>query len=149
MVHAGNINKTTAIPLPTNEEWRQAISEDHDIGYIQRILSIPDKTPIDSKELRKNGCVKPFQKGHLELGNGSISYYDTLLADRVRKLRLRVVPVKFRQVVMSECHVSPLSGNSYDQETLFIVLARFWWPMENNEVSQLIRACAHCQLVNS
>ena len=67
MVHAGNINKTTAIPLPTNEEWRQATSEDNDIGYIQGILSIPEETPIDPKELRKNGYVKPFQKGRLEL----------------------------------------------------------------------------------
>ena len=40
MVHAGQVNKTTTLPLPTDEEWRQAISEDHDLGYIKRILSI-------------------------------------------------------------------------------------------------------------
>ena len=41
MVHARHINKTTTIPIPTEEEWRQATSEDHDIGYINRILSSP------------------------------------------------------------------------------------------------------------
>ena len=27
-VHVGQINKTTTLPLPTEEEWRQAKSED-------------------------------------------------------------------------------------------------------------------------
>ena len=40
-VHAGQVNKTKTLPLPTEKEWRQATSEDHDIGYIKRILSIP------------------------------------------------------------------------------------------------------------
>ena len=30
MVHAVYINKTTTLPLPTEEEWKQATSEDHD-----------------------------------------------------------------------------------------------------------------------
>ena len=49
IVHAGQINKTTTLPLPTDEYWMQATSEDHDIGYIKRILSSPDDTPIDPK----------------------------------------------------------------------------------------------------
>ena len=31
MVHEGQIKKTTTLPLPTEEEWRQATSEDLDI----------------------------------------------------------------------------------------------------------------------
>ena len=50
---------------------------------------------------------------------------------------------------MSACHVSLLAGHSHDQRTLFRVLAQFWWPMVNNEVSKFIRACAHFQLVNA
>ena len=49
MLHAGQINKTTTLPLPTEGEWRKAISEDNDIGYIKRILSIPEEAPIDPK----------------------------------------------------------------------------------------------------
>ena len=32
MVHVGQINKTTTLTLPTEEEWSQATSEDHGIG---------------------------------------------------------------------------------------------------------------------
>ena len=49
MVHEGQIKKTTTLPLPTEEEWRQATSEDLDIGYIKSILSIPEETPTDPK----------------------------------------------------------------------------------------------------
>ena len=49
MVHAVQINKTTTLPLPTEEEWRQATSKGHDLGYIKRILSSPEETRIDPK----------------------------------------------------------------------------------------------------
>ena len=49
MVHVGKINKTTTLTLPNEEDWRQAISENHDIGYIKRILSSPEETLIDPK----------------------------------------------------------------------------------------------------
>ena len=60
MVNLVHINKTTTLTLPTEEVWIQAISEDHDIGYIKIILSIPEETPIDPKELRNKRSVKPF-----------------------------------------------------------------------------------------
>ena len=101
MVHAGQINKTTTPPLPTDKEWRQAIPEDSDLGYIQRILYSPEEKPIDPKELINMVYVKPFHQGCLYLDNVLISYYNTPLTTRVRQLRLRVVSVKFRQVVMS------------------------------------------------
>ena len=97
----GNINKNTTIYLTTEEEWRQAAPPYHDIGYIKRILSSPEETYIYPKELRNKGCVKPFQQGHMELENGLISYYENPSTSSVRQIKLRVVPVKFRQVVMS------------------------------------------------
>ena len=77
-----------------------------------------------------------------------ISYYSTPRTSRVRQLRLRVVPVKFRRVVMSECHVSPLAVHIHEQRTLNRILARFLWEIVNKELSQFIRAYAHFQLVN-
>ena len=68
---------------------------------------------------------------------------------KVRQLRLIVVPFKFRQVVMSTCHVSTLAGHSHEQKTLFRILALFWWPMVNREVAQFIRASANFLLENS
>ena len=65
MVHVVHINKTTTLTLPTEEEWRQAKSEDHDMGYIKSILSSTEETPIEPKELINKGYVKPFKKGRL------------------------------------------------------------------------------------
>ena len=95
------------------------------------------------------GYVKTFKQGRLELDTGWISYYDTPCTARVKHLSLRVVPVKFRKVVISECHVSPLEGHSHDQITPLRILARFWWPIVNKKVDYFIRACAYFQLVNS
>ena len=101
-----------------------------------------------TQKLRNKGCVKPFQQGRLDLDNILISYYDTPRTSSFRQQMLRVLPVKFILLVMSGCHVSPLTGHSHGQIILFRILARFWWPIINKEVARFIRACAHCQLVN-
>ena len=49
MMHAGQINETTTLNLTTEEEWRQATSEDHDPGYVKRILSSLEERTIDHK----------------------------------------------------------------------------------------------------
>ena len=49
MVRTGKINKNTKLPLPTEEEWSQATSQGHDIGYIKSILYSPEETPIGPK----------------------------------------------------------------------------------------------------
>ena len=51
--------------------------------------------------MRNKGNVKPFQQGRLELNNDMIFYYDTPLKAIVRKIRLIVVPLRFRKVVIS------------------------------------------------
>ena len=38
MVHSVHINETTTLFLPTEEDWMQAKSEDHDLRYINRII---------------------------------------------------------------------------------------------------------------
>ena len=40
----------------------QATSEDHDIGYINYILSGPEETSVNPKEFNNKGYVKPFHK---------------------------------------------------------------------------------------
>ena len=46
MVHAVNINETKTLCLPIEEEWRQATSEDHDLGFIKSILSVLEEAHI-------------------------------------------------------------------------------------------------------
>ena len=81
--------------------------------------------------------------------NVLMSYYKTPRTSRVRQLRLRVVPVKFRWVLISVCHVSLLAGQSHEHRTLFRIMAWFWCPMVNKDTAHFITACAHCKLVNS
>ena len=75
--------------------------------------------------------------------NGLIFYYETPRTARVRQLRLRAPPVKFRQLVVPAYHTSPLEGHIHDKITIFNILARFWRPMVNKEVEQFIRSYAH------
>ena len=49
MVYAVHINEIKTLPLLTEEEWRQDTSEDCDLGYIKRILSSLDETPLYTK----------------------------------------------------------------------------------------------------
>ena len=49
MVHMGHINDTTTLWIPTEEELSQDTSEDHNIGYINNILSGPEEITIDPK----------------------------------------------------------------------------------------------------
>ena len=49
MVHAGYINKTTTLFLPTEYEWMQATSEDNDLVYINNILFGTKETLIEPK----------------------------------------------------------------------------------------------------
>ena len=123
MVHAGQINETTTLCLPTEEYWRQATLEGHGLGYINNILSGMQETPIEPKELRNKGYIKPFQQESMEFNNGFILYYDNPRTVGLSQLRLRVVPFKFIRVVMSECHVYPLAGHSHDQKIIFMILA--------------------------
>ena len=92
----GRQTKNKTLPLLTEEERRKDTSEDHDIVYIKRILSGPEETTIDPKELINKGYVRTFNQGHIELGNGLIFYYYTSHTARVTQLRLRVAPAKFR-----------------------------------------------------
>ena len=49
MVHVVQINQATTLPLPTEGQWRQDTSEDHDFGYIKTILPSPEEKPIEPK----------------------------------------------------------------------------------------------------
>ena len=41
MVHAVQINENTTLYIPSEEDWRQNTSQDHDIGYIHDTVSGP------------------------------------------------------------------------------------------------------------
>ena len=61
--------------------------------------------------------------------NGLIFYYDIPSTSRVWQIMLRVVHIKFRQVVMSECHIYILAAQIHEKIALFMILEQFWWTM--------------------
>ena len=79
----------------------------------------------------------------MDMGNDLILYYYNLRIDRARQLSLRMVPVKFRQMVTLKCHIYLLVGDIHGQQNLFRIMEWFWWPIANNEVDQFIRAYTH------
>ena len=49
MVIYVHINKTKTVCIPTEEEWRQATSDDYDIKYINYILPGMEGKPVGAK----------------------------------------------------------------------------------------------------
>ena len=62
---------------------------------------------------------------------------------------MRVVPVKFKRVVMSAYHLSPLSGYSHEHITLFRIIVCSLWSICNKVVDQFIISCAHFPFLNA
>ena len=46
LLYAGQINETTTLFIPTEEERSQATAEDHDLRFLKRVLSGMEETPI-------------------------------------------------------------------------------------------------------
>ena len=96
MVYLVHIKENKTLCLPTEEECRHATSKYNELRYIERILYDPEETPIYPNGLINNGCVKPFHQGRLDLENVLRSYYENPCLTRVRQLRIRGIPIKFR-----------------------------------------------------
>ena len=93
--------------------------------------------------MRNKGYFKSFQQGHLEQDEGSILYYVIQCKAVVKQLRLIVVPIKFRQVVISYFYGSLLDVHIHEKSTLFSTTERFWWSKVNKEVDPFIRGCEY------
>ena len=72
-----------------------------------------------------------------------ILYYIIPNTVRFRKLRLIVIPYKFRRVVISSYYVYTIVGHRRKHINLFSILVQFFWQMVNKEVVQFIRSCIH------
>ena len=62
MVHARNINETKTLCIPTEKEWIQDTSEDHNLEYINNILSGTEDTPVQTKYPRNKDMSNYFSK---------------------------------------------------------------------------------------
>ncbi len=135
------------IPLPTDDEWRQATLEDHDLSRI--LDAFKNQRELLARELDNNEYALVIKNDRIEVTDGIIYYFERSKASRLRQLRTKVVPASLRQVVIIACHSSPFAGHSGITRTLFRVQTRFWWPGLVRDVTDGVRSCMHCNLANA
>ena len=104
---------------------------------------------MDKKDLRQKGYYIPYKEGKLAWEDGIWFHYEEAKRARVRQLRTRVVPTTLRQVVFSACHISLMAGHTGMHKIFWRVALRLWWQRMLRDIRALIRACAHCILINS
>ena len=120
----GDVNPLTTIALPSDEDWRVASTNDHDIGYILRTIAAGEK--LKQKDLRESKYFREWLLDGFEADNGILYRYEEGRRARTRQLRVRVVPNSLRMAVFAACHASPMAGHSGAKRTLFRIEARFW-----------------------
>ena len=142
-----DLNRWTTIPVPSEKAWTDAVAKDKDLQYLSDCVN--SKKVPNKADLLNKGYHQPFLDGKLALEGGLWYHYEEPKRARVRQLRTRVVPPMLRQMVFSACHASPMSGHTGTHKTFWRIAVRFWWPQMFKDVTELVKACAHCILANS
>ena len=138
---------STALPLPSVQQWKDATTSDHDLGRILQALQ--GQRQLRQSDLSDKGYWEPYQLGCFEEEDGQIFCYEQSRVARLRQLRVKVVPVSLRRLVIVACHSSPFGGHSGLTRTRFRILARYWWPGITRDVREGCLGCAHCNLSNA
>jgi hypothetical protein len=144
---ATNINRRTTIPLPTLDEWRHAVAQDHDLSLIKTALE--SNADLVRAALSQKAFHDEFRCGRLELDNGILYQYEEPKKAKVRQLRRKVVPLSLRRVIITAYHVAPLAGHVGFHKTYFRIAVRFWWPSMSEDIRFNVIGCATCRLANS
>jgi hypothetical protein len=140
-------DQLSLLPIPDDNQWRQATIDDHDLSCI--LTAFANNRVPEARELNDNAYLSAIQRNQVECDVGIVYYYERSRTARLRQLRTKVVPTSLRRVVISACHSSPFAGHSGITRTLFRVQTRFWWPGVVRDVTDGVRSCAHCNLANA
>ena len=141
------LDPATTLPLPTEDQWRQATAQDADLQLV--IAALQPQGHLNRADLVEKGYHTAWKAGQLELDNGILYHYDEPHRARLRLLRTRVVPPSLRRAVVSACHVSPMAGHSGARRTFWRLFTRFWWPSLSRDTYEAVTGCAHCRLANN
>ena len=141
------MDEVTTIPLPSDGEWKVATEEDPDLHQVT--LALQRREPVPLASVADKTYARVVAANLLELDDGIVYYYEHSKASRVRQLRSKVVPPKFRRVALAACHVSPFAGHSGITKTMYRLRARFWWPGMTRDAHEGVLGCAHCNLANN
>jgi hypothetical protein len=122
------LNQATTIPLPSDEDWRQATENDHDLSKLVQALQAGPLGSLTKTELVEKAYFDEWKQERLVVEDGIIYQYEVRNRGSIRQLRTRVVPPTLRQTVIVACHASPMAGHSGVHRTMYQVITRFWWP---------------------
>ena len=142
------LDQATTIPLPTDEEWRQAINEDHDLSKIVAALQDGPLGSLTKAGLVEKAYFDEWKNERLAVDDGIVYRYEVRNRASIRQLRTRVVPPNLRRTVIVACHASPMAGHSGVHRTTYRVTTRFWWPYVARDITNGVLGCATCRLAN-
>ena len=70
------LNQATTIPLPTDEDWRQAISEDHDLSRIVQAIQAGPLGSLTKAELVEKAYFDEWKQERLVVEDGIVYRYE-------------------------------------------------------------------------
>jgi hypothetical protein len=142
------LNQATTIPLPTDEDWRQAVAADHDLSRIAQALQDGPLNSLTKAELVEKAYFEEWKQERLVVDDGIVYRYEVRNRASIRQLRTRVVPPPLRRTIIVACHASPMAGHSGVTRTMYRVITRFWWPYVARDITNGVLGCATCRLAN-
>jgi hypothetical protein len=103
------INRWTTIPMPSENDWKEATNADPDTKYIYE--TIINGNRLNYGRLDNKRYYEECAEGKLEAENWVLYHWEEPKAKRLRQLRRKVVPLKLRQIVFVAYHATPLAGH--------------------------------------
>jgi hypothetical protein len=140
------LNEATTYPLPTEDDWRDATSADHDLAHLATVLLA--KGTLTKAELTEKAYYEEWKGDRLKVGHGIIYRYEVVRRVSILQLRVKVVLPRLRRVVLAACHASSMAGHSSVNRTYHRVITQFWWPNVNRDVRRGVLGCACCRVAN-
>ena len=141
------INRWTTFPLPTKEEWKEAIKADEDVAYL--VDCIRNKKKVVLNKLRCRRYYQDWAKGQLLVEDDLLLQLEHPKGVRIRQLKRRVVPKGMRQLVYTAYHASPMAGHVGFFKTYWRIAARYYWPTMYDDIRRAVLECGHCILGNN
>jgi hypothetical protein len=66
------LNQATTIPLPTDEDWRQAVAKDHDLSQIAQALQDGPLNSLSKAELVEKAYFEEWKQERLVVDDGIV-----------------------------------------------------------------------------
>jgi hypothetical protein len=142
------LNEATTYPLPTEDDWCVATTEDHNLALVVQALVQGTSNHLSKASFSEKAYFDELKNDRLELDQGIIYRYEIKRRASIRQLRVKLVPPKLRRDIIAACHSSPMAGHSSVDRTYHRVITRFWWPGVSRDVRNGVLGCACCRLAN-